>query len=230
MAQHEMLRMYNLSDADLKQKADSLLQTTKRDLFQFSSRNVNADTLRLLQEHIDNFANASTDEELLGQLKAATETKDETAAALRRLLRTIRNMAEIAFEGKGHFHSFGFDGMAKMSDTELCMLARRVSRIANRLLPDLVTQGLSASQLGNVLQLQEDLDRQLDRCAEAVENRDIETQERVRRGNVLYAEMMRVASIGKSLFEDTDEARYNDYVLIGSNTRTDTAETGVATA
>jgi hypothetical protein len=30
--------------------------------------------------------------------------------------------------------------------------------------------------------------------------------------------MSRLASIGKSLYEDTNEAKFNDYVLIGSST------------
>jgi len=49
----------------------------------------------------------------------------------------------------------------------------------------------------------------------ATENRDLQTQDRIIKGNLLWDEMGRLASIGRSLFEDTDEALYNDYVLVG---------------
>ena len=39
------------------------------------------------------------------------------------------------------------------------------------------------------------------------------TQERIRKGNVLYNEYVRISEIGKSLFVDNDEAKYNNYVI-----------------
>lgn len=43
--------------------------------------------------------------------------------------------------------------------------------------------------------------------------RVIATQNRVLAGNSVYAELVRLCDIGKTLFQDSDEAKYNDYVL-----------------
>ncbi len=232
MPQTAIIRAYIFSDADLKQKADALLGTVERDLVKFTTRNINKNSLANFEQLIDVFANASTDEELLGFCKKATEEKDAAADILRRLLRSIRNMAELAFEGKGHFHSFGFEGMSEMNDNDLCVLAKRVLRLARRLMDDLKPQGLMDSHLEALASFEAALDAKVDACNQAVENRDIETQDRIIKGNAVYAEMMRLASVGKSLFEDEDEARYNDYVIIGSSgtkaedNKDDTPKTG----
>lgn len=216
MPKNEMTRAYTISDADLKQKADALVTSINRDMANFATRNITKDKLTAFSQLIEEFDATSTDEELLGMVKIATEQKDATVAALQPLLRTIRNMAELAFEGKGKFHLFGFNAITNLSDNDLYRFAKRVHRMATRLLPELATQGLTQELLNSLENLHKQLDIRLDSCAEAIENRDIETQDRITKGNALYAELIKLASVGKSLFEDTDEARFNDYVMIGS--------------
>jgi hypothetical protein len=54
----------------------------------------------------------------------------------------------------------------------------------------------------------------MEEAEDKAENRDIETQNRVQKGNTLWDKMVTLASIGKSLYADTNPAKYNDYVLI----------------
>jgi len=62
------------------------------------------------------------------------------------------------------------------------------------------------------------LDAAIDAVAASNETRDLATQTRIEKGNALWAEMTYLASIGQTLYADTNEAKYNDYVLIGSST------------
>lgn len=225
-----MTRAYTISDADLKQKSDALVASINRDLDRFATRNITKDKLTAFSQLIEAFDATSTDEELLGMAKIATEQKDATVAALQPLLRTIRNMAELAFEGKGKFHLFGFNAITNLSDNDLYRFAKRVHRMASHLLPELGAQGLTQDLLDSLQSQYKELDIRLDKCAEAIEIRDIETQDRIAKGNALYAELMKLASVGKSLFEDTDEARYNDYVMIGSQPPTSPAAVAAASA
>jgi hypothetical protein len=64
------------------------------------------------------------------------------------------------------------------------------------------------------------LDKAIDDIEDKIENRDLETQDRVQKGNALWAEMSKLSSIGKSVYEDIDEARYNDYVLTPAPAKT----------
>ncbi|HXL55364.1 MAG TPA: hypothetical protein VN958_03840, partial [Chitinophagaceae bacterium] len=92
-------------------------------------------------------------------------------------------------------------------------LAKRVSRIGTNLLSELSTEGLTAEILSTLQQTAIDFDEALGRQEDALANRNLHSYLRIASGNNLYAEIVRVASIGKSLFGDTHEAKYNDYVL-----------------
>ncbi len=205
-----------MSDADLKQSADALTSSIKRDLAAFATRNINLTVLDKFGQLITDFDNTSTDEEMLGISMVATEQKDAIAENLRKAIRIVRNMAEVAYGTKGRYVIFGFENMAILSDNDLYQQGKRVVRVATRFMDDLEKQGLTAEQVTAISNLCIELDNAIDNSAQQVENRDIETQDRVNKGNALYTEMMRLASVGKSLYEDTDEARYNDYVMVGS--------------
>jgi hypothetical protein len=47
-----------------------------------------------------------------------------------------------------------------------------------------------------------------------VSERDSATQNRAQKGNALYDKVVELCNVGKHIYEDTDEAKYNDYVII----------------
>jgi len=222
MAQTTQTRSYPMADADLKQKADGLANTITRDLADLAPRNINAATVTAFKAVITTFDNTTSDEELLGELKNATDAKYAIAENIKKAIRPIRNMAEIVYAGKGKYTSFGFEDMANMSDGDLYRLAKRVVRVGTKFLSDLAPQGLTAAQLASLTTLANSFDAAIDDVEDKIENRDIETQERIKKGNALWDEMTKLGSIGKSVYEDTNEAKYNDYVLIPSPTATPT--------
>jgi hypothetical protein len=206
-------RNYHFPDADLSQRADALKNTIIRDLADFASRNISTGSLEDYQLLIDDFNNSSTDVELAGQVQDATLRKDNLVLEVQKAIRPIRNMADIAYNGKGKYATFGFDDLSRQSDNELIRMGRRVVRVGTRLLPELQSQGLTEDIITNLSNLVSNLDETIDEQQTAIENRDLETQDRIIKGNILWAEMLRLASIGKSLYEDTNEAKFNDYVM-----------------
>lgn len=214
MPQSTVTRNYAMADAELKQKADGLAASITRDLTDFASRNINAASVTSFKTFITSFDSTSTDEELLGELKDATDAKNLVAENIRKAIRHIRNMAEIVYHNKGKYTSFGFEEMANMSDADLYRLAKRVVRVGTKFLADLAPQGLTAAQLTNIQTLATQLDTAIDTVEDKIENRDIETQDRIKKGNLLWDEMTKLGSIGKTIYEDIDEAKYNDYILV----------------
>jgi hypothetical protein len=217
MPQKMQTRMYPMSDGDLKQRSDKLITTIKRDVADFNTRNITTVHIDGLQTLTDTFSNTTTDEELQGLVINANTIKDGIVTNIQKSIRVIRNMAEIAYNSKGKYSTFGFEGMSELSPSDLCRLVSRVVRVGNKLMTDLAAQGLTAAQLTALTALGVDLDKAIDDVEEAIETRDLETQDRIVKGNALWAEMSRLASIGKSLYEDTNEAKYNDYVLTPSS-------------
>jgi hypothetical protein len=213
MAKNEEVRIYRMKDADLKQKSDHIADNVTRDIDDFTTRNVTSDTIIAFRQIIATFDAAPTDEELEGDINDATDAKSALAERLRMSIRKIRNMAELQYNGRGKYNSFGFDNMANMSDNELYRLAKRVIRTSTRLADDLAVQGLTPAQLTTLTNLAIDFDASIDVQQNKIEDRTLAAQQRVTLGNILYTELVHLCSIGKGLYEDSDEAKYNDYVI-----------------
>ena len=199
------------------QKADSLVRSMQRDAADFAMRKVDNTRINEIVTLNDSFKDFATDQELLGSISSATEIKDATAFELRKQLSTVRSMAATKYGNTGRFRTFDFGELSALNSEELFRTAKRVVRVGTGFLADLASEGLTAAILANITTLATTLDSNIDDVAGAEENRDIKTQERVELANNIWNKMVKYASIGKSLYEFTDEARYNDYVLTDAN-------------
>ena len=217
MSKQNETRHYPFADANLTPTAKGISTSIKRDIADFASRNITLVTLADFEILIDDFDNTPTDEELLGEWLAATDTKNKTMEAVKIAIRPIRNMAELVYKGKGKYTSFGFEDMAHMNANDLYQLVKRVVRVGTKCLAELSTQGLTQTQLTALQNMATLLETQIDDAEEKQETRDLETQNRVQKGNALWAKMVELASIGKSIYVDTNPAKYNDYVLISTS-------------
>jgi hypothetical protein len=228
MPQTAMSRAYIISDAELKKEADALHRAIKRDMDKFAALNISKEALANFKQLIDAFAHTSTDEELLDICKKATAEKDAAANILQRLLRSIHNIAELAYNGRGHYQLFGFEGLSELSDNDLCILAKKVYKLAYHLMPDLTPKGLTEEHLEALASFEGALGAKLHACNKAVENSNTETQKRIQLGNAVYAELMRLANVGKIIYKAGEEALYNFYAMTGSGESADKPQNGVA--
>lgn len=94
-------------------------------------------------------------------------------------------MAELAYNNKGKYNTFGFGDMGNLPDGDLYRLARRVVRVSGKLMADLQLQGLTAAQVTALDTLATNFDKMIDAVEDAVATRDLETQDRILKGNTL---------------------------------------------
>ncbi len=214
MAVPEDKRVYNFSDGTLIQKTDTLIINIQRDAADFATRGTTAATVSALQDMRDDFDNYPTDPELQGREVDATLKKVSAQRDLTLQIKVVRDIAYDQYKGKGLYSCFGFKNMDNATDASLHRLAKRTVRVGTTLLPDLTDNGLTPDVLKTVAELDKTFDAALDAQEAAIETRDIATQARVRKGNDLYREFSRLCAIGKSLYASTDEAKYNDYVIL----------------
>lgn len=208
-------RLYKIADASLKQLADDLKDSIVRDSADFESYGVNALKIQSLEALINSFNETTTDEELRGMVTTKVEQKNALAENLRQAISGVRNRAKNKYgEDSGKYKGFGFDDLSRLNDDELYRASKRVVRVATLALTDLATEGLTTEILDNITALGASFDKAIDAVGEAEEIRDLETQNRVEKGNALYTEMVKLASTGKTLYEANNPAKYNDYVLI----------------
>lgn len=216
------VRLYKIADSALKQLADDLKDSIVRDSVDFATRGVDAAKITELSNLISDFDNTTTDEELRGFVTTAVEEKNQIRATLLKEIGAVRSRAENKFgAGSGKYNSFGFGELSGLTDDELYRTAKRVVRIGTTLLAELASEGLTQSILDSITTINNNFDLAIDKVASNIENRDLETQNRIEKGNKLYARLVKDAASGKNLFEGTNAAKYNDYVLIGSQLETE---------
>ena len=213
------VREYKFSDGMLVQKADSVAQNVLRDILLFAIRGVTNAVVTAFKAMIKEFDDIPTDEELLGDLSVATEKKDQAAELLKNAIRTIRTMADNKWgTHSAYYRSFAFEGLDALPDDQLHRMAKRVIRVANKQLDNLAPEGLTAAFITSIETLDTSFDNDMDLQIDAVNERDIKTQERIDKGNIVYKEMVRLCNTGKDLFAATDEAKHNDYIIYDTPT------------
>ena len=226
------IREYKLSDAVLKQKCDEMVRNIQRDMLQFNTRGVSVATVTNFQSAVSTCDNCPSDIELKGAVSLATENKDKIAETLKIGLRTIRTMAQNKWSvDVASYRLFGFDNLDGMSDEVLYRMGKRVIRVATTQLADLSSEGLTGTTVTAINTMVTNFDTSIDVKEDAINNRDIKTQDRIDKGNAVYKELMRFANIGKDIWASTDQARYNDYVIYDtpSGKPDDTTGNGVPT-
>ena len=223
----EEVRNYKFSDSFLKQKADGIALCVERDATEFLTRKVTLVTLEAFKTMITDFDESPGDEILQGNVSIATEVKDSLAEALRVKIRTIRCMAENVW-GIKHpkYRIYRFDRINETSDDVLHRLARTVLQVATDQLTDLAAEGLTQAMIDDLKANDISFDLSIDTKGVQTFSRDISSQDRIAKGNMLFKEMLRLCNIGKDLFAATNESKYNDYVIYDTPSGTAPAPAG----
>ena len=86
-------------------------------------------------------------------------------------------------------------------------------KVAGDYLSDLSAQGLTQAMIDSLDAEAQSMEDEMNNIAEREAIRDIKTQERVDKGNELYDFVASYCEIGKIIWQDVDEAKYNDYVI-----------------
>ena len=114
------------------------------------------------------------------------------------------------------YRRFGAGRVSSTKDNDLTVIATRVNRVGTTVLADYASEGLTAAMLTTINTLLTAYKTALENLHDAQANRDIATEARITQANIVYTEMVYLAGVGKSIWQGTDEAKYNDYVIVGS--------------
>lgn len=211
---NEVVRAYNMSNPDLMMFASNLANTITQDLSEFENYGVNSDTVEQFRELCDEFENFPPDQYYLADIGIATEDKDEARRELILETRRITNRAIIKWgENSSRYKKFGVFGLSEMTDKNLLATSRLVVLTAESYLSELSDEGLTQDIIDNYRNLTQEFEYKLNAIGEANSVRADKTQERVILGNNLYALVVKYCTIGKSIWFDVDEARYNNYLI-----------------
>ena len=207
-------RNYNLADAVLKQKADEFFALLNRDEPDFADRGYNAAAKTAFAAAIDTINSITSDETYEAVKIGLTADKDATRSALEKAMRTVFNMAKNKYGAQSAiYRSFGPPEISQQPDAELARTYKVMTLAAKTNLAAMETEGLTQDKIDALTAVGRSFDDAIDAVAGGISARDIATESRVESYNALYKLVIKYAGIGQDIYYETNEAKYNDYVI-----------------
>jgi len=210
-------RNYNLQDSELITFASALAGFMTRDITEFGGFSITAADVTALSAKEDEFEAYPTDNELKADMMIAVDEKDAVRAQLELAIRGVSDKAMVKWGVNSPYYArFGVKGLTDMSDRKLKEAARDTVRTGTKYLADLAAEGLTQLILDDLTALADTFETKLDAVKDAVADRDIASEERIILGNELYALVAKYCEIGKVIWKNTSESKFNDYVITHS--------------
>ncbi len=186
----------------------------ERDIEQFIKYGYSLDKANLLDNRIRMFEDLLTDEELEGAIMIATEKKNKLSEAIRNKIPDIMLCIENKFGKKSaHYKRFMAASVSKLPDEKLLRTTKRVVRIANLHQAEFEPTGLTATDIDELKQLNDEFETSFESQDDAISNRDIGTMTRIDEANALYELIAKICNTGKVIWKGKNEAKYNDYII-----------------
>jgi hypothetical protein len=208
-------RLYKMSDSALTGVANKLITGANRDVADLILYGWDQDRIDAIETAKVAFADLPDDVELSGMMAEATEAKN-----LLRKTATDYAMVEILLrvaikfgETSPTYRRFRADELHTATADGFWMVVKRVVRQGNALLAQLTVQGLTQPILDQLELYGENYNLALLAQDAAIDARDQAVQTRIEAGNTLYKELTELAMVGKRLWLNVNESKYNDYVL-----------------
>lgn len=208
-------RVYKMSDSALIGAANKIIVGANRDVATLQSYGWDQARIDAIETDKVAFADLPDDMELSGMMAEATAAKD--------LLRKeatdfamVQIMVRVALkfgEDTPTYRRFRADELHTATSDGFWKVIKRIHRQATALLPQLTAEGLTPAIVGILEVFGTDYNAALLAQDEAIDNRDQAVQARIEAGNALYAELTKLAMVGKRIWLNVNESKYNDYVL-----------------
>jgi hypothetical protein len=213
-----LTRNYSFSDAELAMLASNLVAFMTRDQTQFTARGITSQMVTALQTLGNAFEVLPTDDYFLADFLAAVETKNSHREDCTLKLRAIIGYAKVKWGANApQVKKFGAGDMTVEADKSFLLTCRMGATVATAALSDLTPVGLTQQMITDLTTASGLLETDLNSIATAQAARDIATDDRIKKGNALYDFVSKYCEIGKIIWTDVNEAKYNDYVIYGAS-------------
>ncbi len=207
-------RKYSMSDSELAQLASDYIVYMTRDATEFDARGVDAATVTAFETLGNAFEVFPTDEEYLGLLMIEVDAKNQFREDCTGDVQFLSGFLEQKWGlESGQYKRLGIDRLQILRDREFLYRCREVVRITTEYLTDLTPEGLTQTMIDTLETNAQSLEDKLNAIADKTALRDAKAAERIRKGNELYDYLRKYSTIGKLIWENVDESKYNDYII-----------------
>lgn len=214
MKKQDVVRIYKHSDGTLVTKGLEKVAFMQRDESEFALFGITTSLVDALKTSINAFSGRLTDVEALGDQTNVTANKDAKAEEVRTAIRDIMARVVLVYAfGTPKYKKFGTETLSEQTDADLLITAKRVVRVGTEFMPEVSVNGLTTPMLDALGDLADDFTNLIVDMKMEIGRRDIEQEDRVEAGNAIYSTLVKYTNTGQSIWETSDVAKFNDYVL-----------------
>jgi hypothetical protein len=207
-------RNFAMSYADLIGICTTIHNCMVRDNTEFTGYGVTPLITTAFHTKIDDFLNLPTDSDLSSDVVIATQEKSTVNNDLKIMLRSFATRAKIAFgDNSGKYDKFTIRDLSRLNDNDLIVFAEKVARNAVEYLADLAAAGVTQALIDDLDDKITEFKAAKDAQDDAIMNRDAASNNRIKKANELYGLLINYSDVGKTVWYETNEAYYNDFVI-----------------
>lgn len=203
-----------MTDADLMFKVGNIAANMTRDATEFAVRGVDAAAITAFETLGNEFEVFPTDEYYVAQITAEVEAKDAAREQCMIYAQKISGFFEQQWGlSSWQYKQLRMVNLSRATDNNFKVICRNIVLVATENLTALSAIGMTQTDIDNLedeTQLMEDKGHDIYTKKTL---RDSKTAERIEKGNELYSYLKQYAAIGKLIWENVDEAKYNDYII-----------------
>jgi hypothetical protein len=207
-------RNYNMTDAELCMFTSNLCITLQRDILSLAPFGISLAKINSLKAIGDAFEVFPSDEVLVAYIIGTTEAKNAKAEEVKESIRNMIMRCQMKWgNGSWQERALTVTGMSEFTDEQLLFAAKRVHAQMTEFLPELGDTGLSQDILDDMADLNQAFEDAKNTQVSKIAERDKKARERIANGNEIYSYVSSYCDIGKRVFEKTDPAAYNAYII-----------------
>ncbi|MGQ7869563.1 hypothetical protein [Sunxiuqinia sp. sy24] len=114
------------------------------------------------------------------------------------------------------YRALRFGEIQTMKEQDLIIFANHVSTTCRQMLNKLARPNITEDMLNTLDTTTQQLDDAIDEQKKMISTREAKTFEREEKANAIYVQIAEICEVGKKIWEEKNEAYYNDYVIYGS--------------
>lgn len=210
-------KKFKLSYYELCLFTSQLVANMTRDATEFAARGVDGTAITALETLGDAFEVFPPDDVYVGDISDLTTEKNNLRETVTDDIQVISGYFEQQWGPRsGKYKSLRIANIQKMSDSKFLFTSRNVVTQATQYLTELTPIGLTQTMIDSLEDNAQLFEDKLVELNNTKELRDEKAEERLTKGNELYDYVANYCRIGKLIWENLNEAKYNDYVIYPS--------------
>lgn len=209
---------FRMSYANLYATSIEKIAFVKRDAEKFEEFGYNSDKIAGIELLSEQLKNIERDAEKLAVQVLETDARNQKADLLRSLIRKLQVKIELsASDTKPQLvQLIKIQDLSTIPVSELVMETNKVIRMLRKHLESVQPCGISKEMIDNLELNCEEVNQLTLSSKVKIAERDFATGERIELANRLYQSIVEVCKIGRTIWDNENEAYYNDYIIFGS--------------